>query len=514
MLPVVTAEEMRDIDKRTIEELGLPGAVLMENAGRALVSCVEELQGARPIGIVSVLCGSGNNGGDGYVAARVLRERGIAVRLYAASPVANLKGDARLHAQAFVACGGELRTLHGSVELEREREALSESDIVVDALFGTGLDREIAGHWREIIECLNASPCQVIAADMPSGLRADNGQTLGVAVQANATVTFASAKVAHAGAPGFSSCGQLIIAEMGIPKQLAVEVAEIGLLEIEDVCHALAPESPQSHKGSRGHVLAIAGSPGKYGAGRLAGLAALRAGCGLATLAAEFADAAAEDPLMTAKLRAAEELEQLLTGKAAVLIGPGMDTGPQGLSLTRALLLECAVPIVMDADALNHLGDDLEPVASAKGRVVLTPHPGEAGRLLGISTAAVQADRIAAVRSLAKASGAVVVLKGARTCICDGREAPRFVAINPSGGPELSTAGTGDVLAGMLTALLARGLAPNLAARVAVYWHGEAGRVAKETLGGPGVVASDLLAAIPNARQIVESYVSTYPRPK
>lgn len=500
MLPVVTAEEMRGIDARTINEIGLPGAVLMENAGRAVVSCLEDMLDASTSKSVSVLCGSGNNGGDGYVVARVLRERGLSAQLYAAVPVEALKGDARLHADAYLACGGPVHALHNSEQIKEHEENLFNSAFVVDALFGTGLDREISGHWGEIVECVNAGSGQVIAVDIPSGIRADDGQPLGVAVQADATVTFACAKVAHAGAPGFAACGRLTISEMGIPRQLAVQAAEIGLVEIEDIRPALNPDSPQSHKGNRGHVLAIAGSPGKYGAGRLAGMAALRAGGGLVTVAASVVDGAAEDPLMTAELRSAEELESLLSGKASVLIGPGMDTGEQGRALVDALLVHCELPIVIDADGLNHLGTDLKPVAAAKAQIVLTPHPGEAGRLLGISTAAVQADRIAAVRSLAHASKAVVVLKGARTCMCDGRQKSRFVEINPTGGPELSTAGTGDVLTGILAALLARGLEPSIAARVAVFWHGEAGRVASEQLGGPGMVASDLLGALAVAR--------------
>jgi NAD(P)H-hydrate epimerase len=286
-------------------------------------------------------------------------------------------------------------------------------------------------------------------------------------------------------------------------------VAEIGLVEVEDIRPALGPDALQLHKGSRGHVLAIAGSPGKYGAGRLAGLAALRAGCGLVTIAASTADTSAEDPLMTAELSTPQGLNDLLLGKASVVIGPGMDTSPRGKDLVLALLGQSVVPIVMDADALNHLGDDLQQVAAAQARVVLTPHPGEAGRLLGLATAAVQADRIGAVRKLAGASKAIVVLKGARTCVCDGGTSPgeagrpRFVAINSSGGPELSTAGTGDVLAGIVSALLARGLEPGLAARVAVYWHGEAGRFATEELGGPGLVASDLLGALPASRSLI-----------
>jgi NAD(P)H-hydrate epimerase len=502
VLPIVTAEEMRGIDKATIESIGIPGVVLMENAGRAVVRCVESLLQERdsPEGPVVVLCGGGNNGGDGYVVARVLMEHGCQVQLFAAAAVAGLQGDARVHAEAFLACGGVAEALLTTSDLQDASSALSNAGVLVDALFGTGLDRIVAGHWRDIIECVNASAAAVVAVDIPSGLRCDDGRTMGIAVQADATVTFGSAKVAQVGAPGFASCGTLHIAEIGIPQRLARDLAEIGLLQAEDIRAVLASDPANAHKGSRGHVLAVAGSAGKQGAGRLVGLAALRAGAGLVTLAAETPDTAAEDPLMTAALKDSSDLQGLLPGKSALVLGPGMDSRSKARDLVLKSLSECELPQVLDADALNHLGHDLAPVAAAKGAVVLTPHPGEAGRLLEMSSAEVQADRIFAVRALAKRSGAIVVLKGARTCICDGRRDGRFVAINPTGGPELGTAGTGDVLAGTIAALLARGVEPLLAAWTAVYWHGEAGRVATLALGGPGMVSSDLLAALPRAR--------------
>ncbi len=503
MLPVVTADEMRALDALTIKERGIPGAVLMENAGRAVVDCVRSIMAAQSGDHVVVLCGAGNNGGDGYVVARVLQERGVSTSLYAAAPVERLKGDASLHAQAFLHCGGSALPLREAAHLQAAREDFERCALIVDALFGTGLDREIAGHYRQIIEAVNQARATVVAIDLPSGLNADQGRVMGVAVQADATVTLACAKVANVSAPGFAACGQLHIAEIGVPGAEARALAHIELLEAQDVRNALRGDSANSHKGSRGHVLAIAGSKGKQGAGRLADLAALRAGCGLVTLAAQEVDASAEDPLMTAQLRELAGLEALLVGKGAILIGPGMATGAPGRDLVLGVLASSELPMVLDADALNHLGSELGPVAASKAPVVLTPHPGEAGRLLGLSTAQVQADRIAAVRALAAKSKAVVVLKGARTCICDGREAPKRVVINPTGGPELSTAGTGDVLTGMLASLLAQGIAPTLAAWAAVYWHGEAGRLASAELGGPGMVASDLIAALPASRVCV-----------
>ncbi len=498
MLPVLTADQMREVDKATIEELGIPGAVLMENAGRAVVECVLALLAEREDGRGSVLCGAGNNGGDGYVVARVLQEQGVDTLLYAAADPSSLQGDASLHAQVFQKCGGEATPLWNEAHIEQTRAELADSAIIVDALFGTGLDREIQGHYQTIIEIVNASAASVVAVDLPSGLRCDDGRVMRAAIQADATVTFACAKIALVSAPGFASCGVVHIAEMGIPHKLAAKSAMVGLLEAEDIDLVMHEDEANTHKGSRGHVLAIAGSEGKRGAGRLAAMAALRAGSGLVTLAAAAPDSAAEDPLMTASL--GEDLSELLEGKSAVLVGPGMDPSAEGRELVLSLLASCALPMVLDADALNHLGGDLSAVAAAKGPVILTPHPGEAGRLLGIPTAEVQADRLAAVRRLAAQSKAVVVLKGARSCICDGRHSPSYVQINPTGGPELSTAGTGDVLAGMLAALLARGLSACQAAVAGAYWHGVAGSLATQELGGPGLVASDLLDALPPSR--------------
>ncbi len=505
MKPVVTASEMRAIDAATIEDIGLPGAVLMENAGRAVAMAVIEALPAGGPARVGIICGAGNNGGDGYVVARVLRERGVDAELYACAPVNKLSGDARLHAQAFTACGGTLRSLESSAELTALRAELLDKQVLVDALFGTGLAREVTGFYAELIECINSSEAAVIAVDIPSGLRADDGAVLGVAVRAQLTIAMACAKVGNVGAPGFAHNGHVTVAEIGIPEQLARKQASIGLLEESDVAASLRAFPSDTHKGQRGHLLAVAGSEGKRGAGRLAALAALRAGAGLVTLAAPTIDEQAEDPIMCAAVHDRESLLQALAGKASLVIGPGMPTDAWGASLVQLCIAECELPMVLDADALNHVVGALESLATRRAPAVLTPHPGEAARLLHCTVAQVQSDRVGAVRELASRSGAVVVLKGARTCICDGAQAQRFVAINPSGGPELSTGGTGDVLAGLIGALLGQGLAPEAAARSGAYLHGLAGSLALASLGGPGLIASDLLDALPRARRLLRA---------
>jgi ADP-dependent NAD(P)H-hydrate dehydratase / NAD(P)H-hydrate epimerase len=518
MRPVVTAGQMRAIDAETISQIGLPGAVLMETAGRAVARrAVRMLEdgpsmqgGAAPLARFAVVCGGGNNGGDGFVAARVLQERGFCAELFLAVQPQRLQGDAKLHADAFLRCGGQMLSIAEDEELVAHAPRIETATVVIDALLGTGLSRELRGHLADIIEIINACAVPVLAVDIPSGLRADDGATLGVSIRAVSTVVMGCAKVGNVGAPGFERNGRVEVAEMGIPIAIAKRVAELGLLESEDVASCVPRSSGNTHKGQRGHVLAIAGSQGKRGAGRLAAMAALRGGAGLTTLAAAVLDPSAPDPVMTAVVRDEQSLADALVGKSAVLVGPGMSTDAAGRTLVQKVLETCELPMVLDADALNHLGSDLSQLPEAKGALVLTPHPGEAGRLLGIDTASVQSDRIGAVRELARRSKAVVVLKGARTCICDGRDPSLFVAINPTGGAELSTAGTGDVLAGLLASLLAQGIAGRDAAWLACYWHGEAGQIALDRLGGPGLIASDLLAAIPIAR---DSLSASHRRP-
>jgi NAD(P)H-hydrate epimerase len=490
MKPVVTAIEMRALDRATIEEIGLPGAVLMETAGRAVADAAAPLAAA---GHVAVVCGPGNNGGDGFVAARVLRERGADAVVYLACPREAVRGDARLHLEALERSGGVVRDLSTASYLEEHGAAIAGAAVVVDALFGTGLTRAVEGHAAAVIARIDQASGTVVAADLPSGIDADTGGVLGVAVTADVTVTMGALKVGLASAPGFVHAGEVRVAEIGIPRALIVaQGARAGLIDEGDA-RAMAPRpGPLDHKGTRGHVLVVGGSPGRRGAARLAASAALRAGAGLVTLAgAGPGEVAAADPVMTASCDDAVALAGLVAGKDAIVIGPGMQRGAAGRALVDAAL-DAGAPVVLDADALNHLGTDLARVAAATAPAILTPHPGEAARLLGVTVAAIEADRLAAVRRLAGASRAIVVLKGARTLVCDGTLGDEFVSINPTGAPALATGGTGDVLAGAIGALLAQGLAPADAARLGVWVHGVAGELAGGALGTRGATATDV----------------------
>ncbi len=496
MRPVVTATEMRQLDRATIDEVGLPGAVLMETAGRAVADAVSRCLAGRT-GPVAVIAGPGNNGGDGHVAARALRARGVDAVVYLAAARADVRGDARLHLDALERAGGVVHDLSTPAALAAHAAALAGAQVIVDALVGTGLGRALAGHLAAVVDHVNASAATVVAADLPSGLDADTGVAAGAVVDADVTVTMAALKIALVSAPGFVRAGEVTVAEIGIPRA-RIEAAAVGagLLEAADLRAAAPRPAVMDHKGRRGHVLIVAGSPGKRGAGRLAAAAALRGGAGLVTLAgAGPGELAAADPIMTATCDEPGALRVLAAGKDAIVIGPGMLRGAAGEALVAAALA-LGIPLVLDADALNQIGA-LARVATATAPVILTPHPGEAARLLGGTVASVEGDRLAAVRALASASGAVAVLKGARTLICDGAvvgPAPGFVAVNPTGSPALASGGTGDVLAGLLGALLAQGLSARAAARVGVWVHGEAGARAGARVGIRATTAEDVLA--------------------
>lgn len=491
MLPVVTAEEMRALDRATIEEVGLPALTLMETAGRAVASAVlAQLDGE---GHVAVVCGPGNNGGDGFVVARVLRDHGVDAVAYVAVPRSVVKGDAAAHLSILERAGGVVRMIETPEQLADVELAISTARICVDGLFGIGPVRPIAGHLAAVVAAINRARYR-IAIDLPSGMDSDTGTVGGACVDAQRTVAMAAHKIALVSAPGFARAGEVEICDIGIPAGLiATAAVRAGLVEEADVRSWLPKPALLDHKGTRGHALIIGGAPGMRGAGRLAAIAALRAGAGLSTLAAHAGDdLTAPDSVMTRAVDGA--IASLLAGKAAIVIGCGLgqDDAARGWL---AEVLAAGVPAVVDADALNLLAADPAVLARAAGPIVMTPHPGEAARLLGIPTAAVEADRLAAARALAAKTRVVVVLKGARTIVCDGTLGDDYCSINPTGGPALATGGSGDVLAGTIGGLLAQGLSALDAARVGVYVHGIAGERLAQILGR-GTVSSELAPAI------------------
>jgi len=494
LLPLPDAAAMRATDRWAIEHAGIPSLTLMERAGSGLAAAIAA---RAPEGRVAVVCGRGNNGGDGLVAARLLRAAGRAVDvvLVGGEP----RGDALV----------QLEALDGPPPLPFAPERLEGAALVVDALLGTGASGAPHGTAADAIAAMNASEAPLLAADVPSGVDASSGEVAGAAVHAAATVTFHQAKPGLWIHPGKAHAGEVVVVDIGIPPGAPVAVA-LGLIGPE-VLAALPHRGPASTKFTSGRVVVIGGAAGLTGAPTMAALAAQRAGAGYVTVAAPAsAQLALATRLLEAMSRALPEEEggtlgpsalhpalELAERAAAVVLGPGFSRALGAQALARELVARVQAPLVVDADGLNALAGRLgELVARRDGPTVLTPHAGELGRLLELSSEEVEAHRLASARRAAGESGAVVVLKGDDTLVA---EPGGTVAVSPGGAPALATAGTGDVLAGTVGALLGRGLPAPHAAAAAVWAHARAGRLAARPHGPDGVIASDVIAALPAA---------------
>lgn len=501
MRRIVTAGQARDIDRIAIEGLGIPGMLLMEHAGRAVADAAEALRG--PGGRVFVVCGGGNNGGDGYVAARLLLARGRQAEVLAVIPPDRLQGDAALQARVLSKYGGTIATLG-----RRPLEEAGPGDVVVDALLGTGLSRAPQKNFARAIEAMNeaqARGAKVVAVDLPSGVCADTGRALGVAVRADRTLTFGALKRGLVCGPAAGLAGEVEVAEISWPPGVLESMRPaLCLLDEAFVRSRIAPRRKDAHKGSFGHVLVVAGSEGKTGAAAMAALGSLVGGAGLVTVAARPevlpAILAAAPEMMGVPLPGSgplgpDDLAALLEaaeGKAACLVGPGIDRDERTGALVVELLRRCDLPVVLDADALNALAG-AGRLPRRRAPLVLTPHPGEMARLVGREVQAIQDDRIETARAYAQGQGCTLVLKGAGTVVADP---DGDAAVCPTGNPGMATGGSGDVLGGLLAALLAQGLSPGDAARVAVYVHGLAGDLRAAARGRMGLVATDLVDGI------------------
>jgi len=497
MIPLLSRAEARALDEDASSRLGLASSLLMENAGRGAFEILRA-EFAADLARVAVIGGPGQNGGDGFVIARHLWNSGVCPRVVLIGDPARLRGDALANFRVLERLGIPCASVPGD-DLSMLVSALAHASLVIDALFGTGLDRPLSGAYAAAIERINAAAAKVVALDLPSGVDADSGAVLGAAVRADLTIAFAAHKRGLHQHPGAALAGEVRCASIGVPPPFD---AAFALIEASDVAGWVPERAPDAHKGQAGHVLVVAGAPGRTGAALLCGLGALRAGAGLATLAARGQARAALDAkvveLMTAELSleaepAIAQVLELCQEKQAAVLGPGLGLDPAGRTLARRLALALPVPAVLDADALTALGEDCTELNGAAAARVLTPHPGEAARLLGISSASVQADRYGSALRLAQRSGCVVVLKGARTIVAEpgGR-----MRVCPRGTPAMAVGGTGDVLAGALAALLAQ-VEPFDAAAAAVYLHGVAGELAAE--GDRGLLASELAHALPRA---------------
>jgi NAD(P)H-hydrate epimerase len=488
----------------------------MEHAGLQLLRVMQEHIPNLKHQRVFIVTGRGNNGGDGFVLARHLWIRGVAVRVYLLAPGSSLRGDARKAYQMARTHGVPMVTCATPQTWKRASRELQQADVVIDAILGTGLNKPVTGLYAEAIQTLNTLQKPIIAVDIPSGLSADHGNLLGDHVQATHTVTFALPKRGHLLYPAASAVGKLHIADIGIPQQ-AVEAEDIrvSLLEEEEVRKMLPTRHPDAHKGNQGHLLVVAGSLGKSGAAALASHAALRAGAGLVTLAVPsslnvamesrltevMTLPVAELPSVAIAAAAAPELCQFLQKADALVLGPGLGTHPETIKCVHSVLQHTRVPVVLDADGSNSLVGHLDVLQRCPGPVILTPHPGEMARLLGTSTQAVQTQRLEIAQAFVERYHVYLVLKGARTVIYapDGQR-----WINPTGNAALATAGTGDVLAGIIGALLCQGLKPLQAAQGGVFLHGLAGDRVRDRLGQHGLIASDVLEELPYTMRAVQ----------
>jgi NAD(P)H-hydrate epimerase len=493
--PVVSAQTMRALDEATIKQLAVSGDLLMESAGRELAALVTRETRGR----VAVLCGPGNNGGDGLVAARHLAQNGREVDVALVSGSAELSVDTARNLERYRALGRKvLRGAPGEIR----------AAVVVDALFGTGLARPVEGDFAKAIEAAQRSGATVIAVDLPSGLDADTGAVLGAALRADYTLAIGLPKFALALEPGRGYAGVVSVARVGI-LDIAPGHEPDAVLWRADAAREVLPARPRDgHKGRFGHVLLVAGSPGKTGAAALAAEGALRGGAGLATIACPHSVHAILEAKCTEAMtvglaetqggglhdRSLSELLVLADERDVVCAGPGLGREGETGDLMMRIVEEVDRPLVLDADGLYPFSRSLAELRRRRAPTVLTPHPGEASRLLQCETAEVNRDRVAAARALARESGCVVILKGAGTLIASPDE---VLTLNPTGGPVLATGGTGDVLAGLTAALLAQGVDAHPAATLAAWLHGAAGDRLARRVGATGVLAGEIAAELP-----------------
>ena len=508
---ILNAAQMREADRYTIEDIGIPSLVLMENAGRQVVAAIEAAYETRLDGRVGVLCGRGNNGGDGFVVARTLMQRGVDAAVFLFGSVANVRGDARTNLDILGRLGVTVVEIDDEQAWELYFSEISQCTLIVDAIFGTGLKSALAGMMETVVADINASGIPIVSIDLPSGLSADSPQLVGDCFDASMTVTLAAPKLPLVLPPGQAYAGDVVIADIGIPSDVleGLEGPHIELLMPEQVRLLVEPRAPESHKGDFGRVTIVAGSRGKTGAAHLAAAGALRSGAGLVTVATPASClpivASMAPEIMTAPLAESGDGMVVAAGVDALLdlqhdviaCGPGLGRGPQVVEFVRALLDRATVPLVLDADALVALADDPSGLIGGEERdIIITPHPGEMARLIGASVDEVQANRIQVATDFAATRRLYVVLKGHRTIVATPEG---HVFINPTGNAGMAAGGTGDVLTGMIAAWLAQLLDAEAACRLAVFLHGAAGDCAEASEGQVAMTATDLVAHLGDA---------------
>jgi ADP-dependent NAD(P)H-hydrate dehydratase / NAD(P)H-hydrate epimerase len=508
---ILNAAQMREADRFTIEEIGIPSLVLMENAGRQVVAAMEAAYESRLNGRVAVLCGRGNNGGDGFVVARTLLQRGIEAAVFVIGSLGDVRGDAKTNLEILGRLGVTVVEINDEQSWELHFSEISQCTLIVDAIFGTGLKAALGGMMETLVADVNASSIPIVSIDLPSGLSADTPYVIGDCIDASMTVTLAAPKLPLVLPPGEEHAGDVVIADIGIPVEVidGVEGQHIELLTPEQLRDVVEPRAVDSHKGDFGRVTVVAGSRGKTGAAHLAAMGALRSGAGLVTVAtpcsvlpivASMAPEFMTEPLEESSdgTIAAGAIDLLLDFKHDVIAcGPGLGRTAAVAEFVRSLLERATVPLVLDADAITLLADDPGRLVGREERdVIITPHPGEMARLIGSSIEDVQAHRIEVATDFATTHRVYVVLKGHRTIIATPEG---HVFINPTGNAGMATGGTGDVLTGMIAAWVAQLLDAEAACRLAVFLHGAAGDLAEAAEGQVAMTATDVIAHLGDA---------------
>ncbi len=510
-MKILNSAEMKRIDQKTIQQVGIPGIVLMENAGLQMVRAIEDMRQPTSPMKVAIFCGKGNNGGDGYVVARHLYNRGHKPLIILLGRRKEINGDAKINLNIALNMGIELLEVPTPQLWQNQKLLLQSFDLIVDAMLGTGLSKPVTGFYKQIIEEINRSGVTVASVDIPSGLSADTSQVIGTAVKAALTVTFACPKYAHILPPAEEYVGKLVVADISVPHRVIEEEGVRTNLINEELIRKIFPRrKANTHKGHYGHLLIIAGSEGKTGAACLAGEGALRIGTGLVTVATPrscnpilevkltevMTAALPETTDITISEKAIEPTHHLMEGKSALAIGPGLSLNSQTQYYIQQVVSTSTLPTIIDADGLNAFAECPDKLKGNGKSLVITPHPGEMGRLIKMKPEKILKDRIEICRRFSQDHHLWVVLKGYRTVISTPEGE---VYINPTGNPGMASGGTGDVLTGMIAGLVAQRLPLTDALILGVYLHGLAGDMAAEMMGENYLAAADILDFLPEA---------------
>ncbi len=516
-MKVATAEIMRKLDRKAIDEFGIPGLVLMENAARGTVGAMFRHFPGLAQKRVAILAGRGNNGGDSFAVARYLLNRGVACQVYLFAAREEVKGDAAVNLEILSRMGGEVFEVLNMEEWQTHRGKVAAGDLLVDGIFGTGLKGEVKDFFREIIEFANSLGRPIVAIDIPSGLDSDSGKVLGTCIRASLTVTFGLLKRGLLILPGAEFCGRVVLVDISLSRRsIEEETINDYLTEGTDLLPFLPPRDRSANKGNFGHLFVLSGSVGKTGAATMVCQAALRVGTGLITLgipeslnpimAAKLTEAMTE-PLpetkeKTLSLSSHDRIMDLCARKSALAIGPGLSLNTETARLVQRVVRSINIPAVIDADGLNALAPKLDSIRKAQKKLIFTPHPGEMARILGTSVPEVQENRIQVARDFALQRGVILVLKGARSLVASPAGE---VFINPTGNPGMASGGMGDVLTGMIGGFLAQGLPSLEAAKLGVYLHGLVGDLVAYQKGERGMAATDLIEETPKVLRALAS---------